>query len=124
LVLKRVLDLPSRAYPGASALLEGAFVEATQPPRLRAAPLKDEKQLAPGTAVVVGGVVVVVEVEVDVDVEVDVTPLAKAGEMVGVRKVAPSASVATSAVEATKCSGCCFHRGYRFIFVLLITVCS
>jgi hypothetical protein len=60
-VLKRVLKLPSRALAGRSAPLEGALVLATQPVRLRGAPLSVAVQLT------AANVVLVVEVDVVVD---------------------------------------------------------
>jgi hypothetical protein len=68
---------------GASALLEGALVLATQPVRSRATPLRAAEQLDPGTAVVV-------------------VVLAKASGMAGDKKLIAIATAASNGV-ATGC---------------------
>jgi heme/copper-type cytochrome/quinol oxidase subunit 2 len=108
LVLKRVVNLPSRALAGALALLVGALVLATQPARSRALPLAGAVQLEPATAVVVvvvGVVVVVVGVVVVVVVVavVVVAAPAEGAEIVEVMNPATTAIVASTAVPGTAC---------------------
>jgi hypothetical protein len=100
-VLNRLVQLPSRALAGASALLEGALVLATQPVRPTAVPVVGAEQLEPGTAVVVvvGAAVVVV-------LAVVVVVAARAGEMLEVKKPPTMASVATIAVPGAACCQC------------------
>jgi hypothetical protein len=78
---------------GASALLEGALVLATQPARPKAVPLGGAEQLDPGTVVVVV-------------VDVDVTAAAEADGMAGARKQVMVASDATIAAPLTTCPPC------------------
>jgi hypothetical protein len=94
LVLKRVAKSPSNALAGASALLDGALVLATQPVRSKAVPLTVAEQAEPGTAVVV---------------VVEVVLVAAAGEIAGARKLATIARVAIkpAAMAGQQRKPCC-----------------